>query len=129
CPPSKGRLSTRYSPVRRFTRGANPSFSLDLHVLGLPLTFALSQDQTLHLNGCMSCIQSRFRLAAVPWTGFCHFWLKPITRSRYSVFKDRRTACGAAPHVTASSAVFYVIVCWSSRPNRPVSVGPWRGFS
>jgi hypothetical protein len=49
CPPPKGRLSTCYSPVRRCTRGANPSFSLDLHVLGLPLTFALSQDQTLHL--------------------------------------------------------------------------------
>jgi hypothetical protein len=49
CPPPKGRLSTCYSPVRRCTRGANPSFSLNLHVLGLPLTFALSQDQTLHL--------------------------------------------------------------------------------
>ena len=50
CPPSKGRLSTCYSPVRRCTRGPKPSFSLDLHVLGLPLTFALSQDQTLHLK-------------------------------------------------------------------------------
>src|SRR5262245_51188852 len=49
CPPPKGRLSTCYSPVRRFTREANPSFSRNLHVLGLPLTFALSQDQTLHL--------------------------------------------------------------------------------
>ena len=49
CPPPEGRLSTCYSPVRRCTRGANPSFSLDLHVLSLPLTFALSQDQTLHL--------------------------------------------------------------------------------
>ena len=26
----------------------NPTFSLDLHVLGLPLAFILSQDQTLH---------------------------------------------------------------------------------
>src|SRR4029434_484702 len=50
CPPPKGRLPTCYSPVRRFTRGPKPTFSLDLHVLGLPLTFALSQDQTLHLN-------------------------------------------------------------------------------
>ena len=30
-------------------RGRNP-FSLDLHVLGAPLTFVLSQDQTLQLN-------------------------------------------------------------------------------
>jgi hypothetical protein len=50
CPPPKGRLPTCYSPVRRFTRGPKPTFSLDLHVLSLPLTFALSQDQTLHLN-------------------------------------------------------------------------------
>src|SRR6266545_1102527 len=54
CPPPKGRLPTCYSPVRRFTQGPKPSFSLDLHVLGLPLTFALSQDQTLHLNNRMS---------------------------------------------------------------------------
>ena len=27
---------------------AEATFSLDLHVLGPPLTFALSQDQTLH---------------------------------------------------------------------------------
>ena len=30
-------------------RGRNP-FSLDLHVLSAPLTFVLSQDQTLQLN-------------------------------------------------------------------------------
>ena len=47
-PPPRGRLPTCYSPVRRFT-GIAP-FSLDLHVLGAPLTFVLSQDQTLQLN-------------------------------------------------------------------------------
>jgi hypothetical protein len=46
-PPPKGRLSTCYAPVRRFTQVA--PFTLDLHVLGAPLTFALSQDQTLQL--------------------------------------------------------------------------------
>ena len=51
CPPLEGRLSTCYSPVRRSTRDPKVTFALDLHVLGLPLTFALSQDQTLHLNG------------------------------------------------------------------------------
>ena len=34
--------------MRRFT-GVAP-FSLDLHVLSAPLTFVLSQDQTLQLN-------------------------------------------------------------------------------
>ena len=50
---AKGRLPTRYSPVRRFP-SANSSedsfadFSLDLHVLGTPPAFILSQDQTLN---------------------------------------------------------------------------------
>ena len=44
-----GRLHTRYAPVRR----SPPKYCylvlpLDLHVLGLPLAFILSQDQTLH---------------------------------------------------------------------------------
>lgn len=47
--PVKGRFYTRYSPVRR---SPSPSklemLPLDLHVLGLPLAFILSQDQTLH---------------------------------------------------------------------------------
>ena len=46
-PPERGRLSTRYSPVRHFTRPANRAFSCDLHVLGMPPALILSQDQTL----------------------------------------------------------------------------------
>jgi hypothetical protein len=48
-PPLKGRLSTCYAPVRHF-QGC--PFSCDLHVLSVPLTFALSQDQTLQLENC-----------------------------------------------------------------------------
>ena len=52
-PSAKGRLPTRYSPVRRFplmksTEASFTSFSLDLHVLGTPPAFILSQDQTLY---------------------------------------------------------------------------------
>ena len=52
-PPAEGRLPTRYSPVRRFpllqsTEVSIMSFSLDLHVLGTPPAFILSQDQTLN---------------------------------------------------------------------------------
>ena len=49
-PKPEGRLSTRYSPVRHSTRPPKGTFSFDLHVLSTPLAFALSQDQTLHLN-------------------------------------------------------------------------------
>ena len=55
-PSARGRLPTRYSPVRRFplwssTEASVQSFSLDLHVLGTPPAFILSQDQTLNENG------------------------------------------------------------------------------
>src|SRR5690606_37684108 len=45
--PAIGRLHTRYAPVRR-SQGCKHPLPLDLHVLGLPLAFILSQDQTLH---------------------------------------------------------------------------------
>ena len=50
-------MPTRYSPVRRFpllksTEASFKSFSLDLHVLGTPPAFILSQDQTLVIRTC-----------------------------------------------------------------------------
>ena len=53
-PPVAGRLHTRYAPVRRSPPGyCYPALPLDLHVLGLPLAFILSQDQTLRcLKAC-----------------------------------------------------------------------------
>ena len=46
-PGLEGRLSMYYSPVRRSTSPPKGSFALDLHVLGTPPAFILSQDQTL----------------------------------------------------------------------------------
>src|ERR1041384_7594830 len=37
-------------------RGRSP-FSLDLHVLGAPLTFVLSQDQTLQFESCRLAVR------------------------------------------------------------------------
>ncbi len=42
-----GRLPTCYSPVRRSTNDPKAVLALDLHVLGTPPAFVLSQDQTL----------------------------------------------------------------------------------
>ena len=52
-PCAPGRLPTHYSPVRRcpfnlFDESPIMNFSLDLHVLGTPPAFILSQDQTLN---------------------------------------------------------------------------------
>ena len=66
-PPDRGRLPTRYSPVRRCTPPPKGGFSLDLHVLGMPPALILSQDQTLQL------IRSFF----------------PNTQAHYLVFKEQ----------------------------------------
>ena len=47
CPPPDGRLVTCYSPVRHSAPSASTWSSFDLHVLGTPPAFVLSQDQTL----------------------------------------------------------------------------------
>ena len=47
-PPLRGRLPTRYSPVRNSSRKSKLLLSaFYLHVLGTPPAFILSQDQTL----------------------------------------------------------------------------------
>jgi hypothetical protein len=46
-----GSLITCYSPVRHATHLA--AFTFDLHASSTPPTFVLSQDQTLHLIGCV----------------------------------------------------------------------------
>src|SRR5450755_3888337 len=63
CPPPEGRLPTCYAPVRHFTTRPKPRFSFDLHVLGPPLTFALSQDQTLQLNSQQPTIRGFPKIA------------------------------------------------------------------
>jgi hypothetical protein len=74
CPPPKGRLPTCYSPVRRFNKDPKIPFSLDLHVLSPPLTFALSQDQTLHLirelSDPISAENQGFHLGSQPRVSF-----------------------------------------------------------
>ena len=54
--PVKGRLHTCYAPVRHSHRPLLIYLPFDLHVLGLPLAFILSQDQTLHCNNPMAIL-------------------------------------------------------------------------
>ena len=59
-PPVAGRLHTRYAPVRRSPAVyCYTPLPLDLHVLGLPLAFILSQDQTLHCKNCSRNLLTR----------------------------------------------------------------------
>jgi hypothetical protein len=72
---------------------AEATFSLDLHVLGPPLTFALSQDQTLHRK-----FEPALRrwIAAPPgggrhptWNGFLLTETHLYRMTCYPVFRDR----------------------------------------
>ena len=52
--PGRGGLHTRCAPVRH-SRPPEGGLPFDLHVLGLPLAFILSQDQTLRCTIVVSC--------------------------------------------------------------------------
>ena len=71
CPTPRGRLPTHYSPVRRFTHAPKDIFSLDLHVLSPPLTFALSQDQTLQFTCRVFTVVDVWRVAVVRFRELC----------------------------------------------------------
>ena len=72
CPPVYGRLSTRYSPVRHSVtvssspEGLRHGASFDLHVLGTPPAFILSQDQTLNLKFVLPDKSGFFPETSVP---------------------------------------------------------------
>ena len=123
CPPAWGRLPTRYSPVRRSphfrsTEISLPCFPLDLHVLGTPPAFILSQDQTLSL------MVSKGRMAFKPGSFFglsaCAFSLFPnycfvffgIVRC-FCTMKFSRSLRGFAPRAArlllASHLISYFI--------------------
>jgi hypothetical protein len=104
-PELRGRLPTCYSPVRRFTRGVAPPFSLDLHVLGTPPAFVLSQDQTLQLNlerlrddeavegtrvhEALALVSTLIALSKSPRTGPFPLLVALEKGRYYLVFKDR----------------------------------------
>ena len=84
CPPVRGRLSTRYSPVRHsvteasFPKKFHLSASFDLHVLGTPPAFILSQDQTL----IKSVVLPSFSFPPLPASTFLGKGL-PVNRLAY----------------------------------------------
>ena len=82
-PPVAGRLHTRYAPVRRSPAAhCCAPLPLDLHVLGLPLAFILSQDQTLHCKNCLYLLLPLTRLvspaAASPQPSDTRYLIFPI---------------------------------------------------
>src|SRR5690625_5601446 len=69
-----GRLPTCYSPIRRSIHRRPPEgfsllHALDLHVLGTPPAFVLSQDQTLHEDRKSTRLNSSH--VAISYAVFC----------------------------------------------------------
>ena len=81
-PPVAGRLHTRYAPVRRSPAVyCYTPLPLDLHVLGLPLAFILSQDQTLHCKNCLLLPLTRLRVSASGLPGCLRHTLSHLSHS------------------------------------------------
>ena len=99
-----GRLSTCYAPVRRSTRIA--PFALDLHVLGTPPAFVLSQDQTLQLKfeGLnLASSEVRLRNSRLRCSGHSRSRLTPTLRCRLK-------------ELTAVSAIYLLgLAIWFSK--------------
>src|SRR5699024_10150808 len=106
-----GRLPTCYSPIRRsFHKRPPEGFSLlpalDLHVLGTPPAFVLSQDQTLHKSSkhmtdesssyghlsfyiflVMSDFRETFACLSLYWLFYSVFKEQIFCRSNWRLFK------------------------------------------
>ena len=73
--PTLGQIPTRYSPVRHSSAPSKLGLlPFDLHVLGMPPAFNLSQDQTLHLSfvaagQALRCFELRVAWRPVHRTG------------------------------------------------------------
>ena len=120
--PDAGRLHTRYAPVRRSPPGyCYPALPLDLHVLGLPLAFILSQDQTLRCLKIYIHITALLRLSEsvsvlLSYQGLFQLLLALSRRSSILVRCSVCCYCPAVHHAKerAASAAY---------PSSPLGVG------
>ena len=123
----QGRLPTRYSPVRHFTLPVARDFSFDLHVLGTPLAFVLSQDQTLQLNPEIRSQRTRlFFTEKSPTTRFCYLVFKEqivmedfyckygaiwLSRKKFGSLKDFFPDASICASVFLVRLIGYLIPC------------------
>src|SRR5699024_1224796 len=83
-PPLIGRLPTCYSPVRHSSFNKPEGLkkeAFDLHVLGTPPAFVLSQDQTLIIKVCIDHTPDRFCSNKIDFASFCLHVFASINRS------------------------------------------------
>ena len=137
CPKLKGRSSTRYSPVRHFTRPTEvKAFSFDLHVLSTPPAFILSQDQTLQFFPACSLTKTQHILSLfsfqrteaalfLPQPTNLFFYLighglvNPFFLTRRLFFCERAILCSTLDSVgqvflfaSSLSELFFIAICF-----------------
>ena len=120
---SLGYVPTCYSAVRRSSPEVLP---LDLHVLGTPPAFILSQDQTLQKRICSSFSQTltylkQFMHPKMQYELTLICTIQFLTNMRYGVFGDTLIDSTPSSHSTYHTAAvalwsrgnltFYAVVC------------------
>ena len=129
-PPVQGRFYTRYAPVRHSSSGCKqPMLPFDLHVLGLPLAFILSQDQTLHRwivnNSTWESHPTSFVLSPYSITWILKelilndFFLYKVLKTKPYIYKVK-----SLKPFTLSVTIFQWTLCFSEKKeskNPPVS--------
>jgi hypothetical protein len=124
--PAPGHIPTRYSPVRR-----SPCGALDLHVLGLPPAFVLSQDQTLRLIAgprhhpktvAQSLIRALQRTACLLSKLQSQVPLPPAVSRQQKRTRPKHMSSSAVPRITRHRSLFQSSGTQPSRrrpPRRP----------
>jgi hypothetical protein len=111
--------------VRRFTKRVAPLFSRDLHVLGAPPAFVLSQDQTLQMN-----LEHGGRQVVDPVSPVClNFNASPVLlnapaivwRSRLAL--TRRFERITSPQTIGTALLFVSLLFSFQRPKGPANFG------
>src|ERR1700678_4730298 len=142
--PARGKIIHVLLTRAPLYRGRSP-FSCDLHVLSAPLTFVLSQDQTLQLNLVSSRAEARalaceWSVASVVAAGvaarpralrkptrhcprICRRRPRALKRAYDSVFKVR----GGPDGPKRSGAVLYCPATYSSRARNKEAIESRRG--
>src|SRR5699024_6244954 len=79
---------TCYSPVRHSSFNKPEGLkkeAFDLHVLGTPPAFVLSQDQTLIIKGCIDHTPDRFCSNKIDFASFCLHVFASRIEARYTL--------------------------------------------
>ena len=121
CPGAGGRLVTCYSPVRHFIPTSRVASPFDLHVLGTPPAFILSQDQTLRSEAAPEGGPLDLGLAVVRYP-----WKKESVPPGPSGGRARVSEFVMSGRALARPALSFGIRLSRSRGARPSRGGPAR---